>query len=330
MGRFLNVGIIQMPLSKDTAENFRYLEEKTDALMTSYHKPELVVGVECLQRFTPEPIPGPSTEFFASIARRHGIYFIPGSVNELHPDLPEGYAYNAAPVFNPKGEIIAVYRKMAPWEPSENMSVPGREYVAFDIPEKQTRVGVQICYDSNFPEISRNETLMGAEVLVKLTLDPQELNLLNRPIHFARALENQAYFVSTNACGFNGGSHLYGGSMVISPEGQVLWEAGQEETLATVTLDLDLVSRCRNYGTFFMDHYLQHVKKFNFPMPFADRAGDAPVFHNIQDAPKDFAEYDVQSAQAGAGTIGVRSDRPEPEWETYNSHLKEFLEKRSH
>ena len=170
---------------------------------------------------------------------------------------------------------------------------------------------------------------LGAEVLVKLTLDPQELNLLNRPIHFARALENQAYFVSTNACGFNGGSHLYGGSMVISPEGHVLWEATQQETLATVTLDLDLVSRCRNYGTFFMDHYLQHVRKFDFPMPFAGRAGDAPVFASLQEPPCDFEEYDRQSAQAGAGTIGIRSPRPEPEWETYRARLKEFLETRS-
>ena len=62
--------------------------------------------------------------------------------------------------------------------------------MVFDIPEKKTKVGVQICYDLNFPEISRNETLMGAEVLVKLTMDPQELYKLNEHYHYVRALEN--------------------------------------------------------------------------------------------------------------------------------------------
>ena len=96
------------------------------------------------------------------------------------PELPGGQFYNAAPIFGPDGRLIDVYRKMAPYRPAEP-AVPGRRYVVFDIPEKQTKVGVQICYDLNFPEISRNETLMGAEVLVKLTMDPTELYQINKP-----------------------------------------------------------------------------------------------------------------------------------------------------
>lgn len=60
--------------------------------------------------------------------------------------------------------------------------------MVFDIPEKKTKVGVQICYDLNFPEISRNETLMGTEVLVKLMMDPQELYKLNEHYHYLRHL----------------------------------------------------------------------------------------------------------------------------------------------
>lgn len=69
MGRFLNVGIIQMPCSGETAANLAYIEEKTERLMQSHHKPDLVVGVECMEVFTPETIPGPISDFFASIAK---------------------------------------------------------------------------------------------------------------------------------------------------------------------------------------------------------------------------------------------------------------------
>ena len=248
MGRFLNVGVIQMPVSHDTSENLQYIEDSVASLMAGFRRPELIVGVESISSFTPEPIPGSITEYFGKMAKKYGIYLIPGTICEKSDDLPEGKYYNTAPIFNPKGELIDYYRKMVPWRPVEDMVEPGKRYVVFDIPEKQTKIGVQICYDLNFPEISRNETLMGAEVLVKLTLDPQELYLLNRPIHFARALENQAFLVSTNGVGFHHSAHLYGHSMVIDPEGNLLWEAGETKSAAVITLDLDSVSRCREIG----------------------------------------------------------------------------------
>ena len=327
MGRFLNVGIIQMPCSKDTAVNMKYLEEKVEHLMENYHKPELVVGVECIEAFTPDTIPGAMIEFFSAIARRHGIYFIPGSMYEYDPSLPEGRFYNTAVVFNPQGELIGKYRKMAPWRPGEDAAEPGREYLVFDIPEKDTKVGVQICYDLNFPEISRNETLMGAEVLVKLTMDPQELFKLNQHVHYTRALENQAYLVCTNGVGYFGGSHLYGHSQVITPEGNCVWEAEDSETFAVVTLDLDLVDRCRKYGTIFMDHYMKHLFEYNFPMPYADDFRQAPLYAKLGIAPGNADEYDTNVHPVGANTIGTRyvADLPIEEWQ---SNLDEFLSKK--
>ena len=305
MGRFLNVGIMQMPVSDYTAENLKYIEKKVDVMMTGYHTPELVIGVEGGIGFdTPQPIPGPITDFLGKIAKKHGIYFIPGTMWETHPDLEAGMYYNAAPIFNPQGELIAVYRKMAPWRPFESASAPGREYVVFDIPEKNTKIGVQICYDLNFPEISRNEALMGAEVLVKLTEDPEELILLNKPLHYARALENQAYMVSTNGVGTFANFSIYGDSLVISPEGKLLWEAGAVETVSTVTLDLDLVKRCREYGTGFLDHYIKHLGHYNFPMPFAGDFGSAPVYDTLTPVAENIEEYDEKLKKVGFGILG--------------------------
>ncbi|MBR0599973.1 carbon-nitrogen hydrolase family protein [Sinanaerobacter chloroacetimidivorans] len=301
MGRLLNVGIIQMPVSKDTAVNLNYIEKKVNDLMGSYHRPELIVGVEGgIGYFTPQEIPGPITKYLAAIAKKHQIYFIPGTMYEKKE---EGF-YNSAPIFNPKGELLAVYRKMAPWRPAEDGALPGREYVVFDIPEKQTKVGVQICYDLNFPEISRNETLMGAEVLVKLTMDPEELYHLNKPVHYTRALENQAFLVSTNGVGFFGGTSLYGNSLVMNPEGHLLWEAGTQETVATITLDLDLVARSRIYGTIFMDHYLQHLYEYAFPMPYSNNILDAPLYTALTKAPGNIQEYENQVKEIGLLEIG--------------------------
>ena len=327
MGRFLNVGVIQMPCSEDTAVNLKWIEEKTDMLMQDPHKPDLVVGVECMEAFTPDTIPGAMTDFFASLAKKHHIYFIPGTMYEIDPELPEGRFYNTAPIFDPDGELIGKYRKMAPWQPGEDLAEPGKDSMVFDIPEKKTKVGVQICYDLNFPEISRNETLMGAEVLVKLTMDPQELYKLNEHYHYVRALENQAYLVCTNGTGFFGSHHLYGHSQIISPEGHCIWEAGETPTICTMTLDLDLVARCRKYGTNFQDHYLRHLFEYNFPMPYADDFKKAPHYKEIGEGPQNVAEYDENIKDVMENPIGKRA--PENmDVDTWQKNLDDFLASR--
>jgi len=325
MGKFLNVGIIQMPVSKDTATNLKYIEEKVDALMTAYHKPELILGVEGgIGYFTPEEIPGPITDFLGNIAKKHEIYFIPGTMYEVSDEAEEGKFFNTAPIFNPKGELVDAYRKMAPWYPAEEFTSPGKDYVVFDIPEKDTKVGVMICYDSNFPEISRNLTLLGAEVIVKLTQDPEEICRINKPIHYARALENQAYLVSTNGVGFFGGTSLYGNSLVINPEGHLVWEANNTETVATTTLDLGLVKRVREYGTCFMDHYLKHVKQFNFKMPYANNIHEAPLFKNLEAAPSSVEEYEKKVKEVGVCEIGKTSNQ-EVDFDGFKNNLNEFF-----
>lgn len=291
MGRYLNVGIIQMPVGTDIQKNLSVLEKSLDALMLNPRKPDLVVGCESVAADIGEPIPGPQSDKWASMAKKYEIYFIPGSMGEWDHGLSkEGPFYNTAPVYGPDGSLITKYRKMAPYRPLED-GVPGNEYCVFPIPEKDTHIGLQICYDLNFPEISRNETLMGAEVLVKITLDPSELRRINYHLHFARAIENQAFMVSTNATGEYMANLNYGNSMVVDPEGLLLWEAGESPCNAVITLDLDQVSRARQYGSVHMNHYLQHLRDYNFPMPYAGRAGEAPVFDSLRATCQNMEQY---------------------------------------
>jgi len=332
MSRFLNVGIIQQKIVYDTAENLKYIEHQVDALMSGCHKPEMIIGVEGgIGYYTPQNIPGPITDYLCAIAKKYGIYFIPGTMYESHPDCEDGMFYNSAPVINPQGEIIAVYRKMSPWRPSEAFTQPGNDYVVFDMPEKNTKVGVIICYDSNFPEISRNLTLMGAEIIVKVTQDPEELYSLNKPINLTRALENQAFFISVNTCGQFGNFSLYGNSMVVNPEGRILWEAGKEEAIFTITLNLDEVTNAREYGTSFMDHYLKHLRDYNFPCPYAGNFGKAPLYKSLGATPKNVKEYDSKAAELGLGCTlnDVPEDDNSEAIAKYEVSLDEFLSKRN-
>ena len=327
MNKFLNIGIIQMPVNYDTSINIEYFSKKVEEFCSAYHRPEIIIGVEGgIGYFTPQKIPGPITEYFGRLAKKHRVYLLPGTMYEQSQELSDGMYYNTAPVFNPQGELIAAYRKMAPWRPMEESTAPGSEYVVFDIPEKNTKIGMIICYDSNFPEISRNLTLMGAEVIIKLTQDPQELFKINQHIHYARALENQAFFICTNGVGFFGGMNLYGHSQVITPEGNIIWEAEQNETMATVTLDIGLVHRCRHYGTLFMDHYLQHLGDYNFPMPYADKILESPLLKTLPRGTNNPVEYEQRLAKIDVGTIGkALNENATKESTDYEFNLESFL-----
>ncbi|MDF2682391.1 MAG: Nitrilase/cyanide hydratase and apolipoprotein N-acyltransferase [Brevibacillus sp.] len=278
MKDILHVGVVQMAVTGDTDTNLERLECYVNALMKSFHKPELVIGVEGgIGYHVMEPIPGPTAERLCTIAKKHGIYLVPGSMSETDEKLGDGEWYNSIPVINPQGEIIAVYRKICPWYPEET-STPGHEYVVFPIPEKDTIIGVSNCYDLSFPEISRNLALMGAEVIIRPAMDPEPLYRMYKHVIAARAVENQAYYLSINACGIYGSSTNYGHSTVVDPEANFLWEAGKEDSFVTVPLDLGLVRRSREHGTMYKDHLLRHLRLFKPMMPYAANLEDAPLY----------------------------------------------------
>lgn len=277
MQRYLNIAILQMPVSKETPKNIKYLKEKISQLMAEKRKPELVVGVEFgIVPANPEPLEGKAIQNLSAIAAKYGIYLIPGTM-KLSDDQ-RGF-YNAAPIFNPRGELIATYAKMVPWDTSlEVGTIPGQEYQVFEIPEKNTRVGVQICFDADFPEISRTQTLLGAEILIQLSMDPDSIPLRYNTIKIARAIENQAYYVYTNGVGDYGGFHLRGHSMVIDPEGNILYEAGEVPTFPVVTLDLEKIRQCRELGSWHQVSILKTLSRYQPRQPYAGRELESPLF----------------------------------------------------
>ena len=197
---------------------------------------------------------------FQEMARRHGVWLIPGSFFEKR----DGAIYNMTPVIDPTGEIVARYRKIFPFAPYEEASAPGDEVCVFDVPGAG-RFGVAICYDMWFPELQRQMTSMGAEVI----LNPVMANFVDRPADLAivqaSAAMFQSYVVSINGLGVGGN----GQSMIVDPAGRILAQAQSHEAFLPMEIDFDVVRRQRERGLLGLGQPLKS---------FRDRPMEFPVY----------------------------------------------------
>jgi omega-amidase len=107
------------------------------------------------------------------------------------------------------------------------------------------KVGVIICYDLRFPELTRRLALEGAQVICIPAQWPKPRQDHWRTLVRARAIENQLFVVACNACGVIGKLDFFGMSMIINPKGEVLAEAGEEQSEILATLDMQVMADWR-------------------------------------------------------------------------------------
>ncbi|MFE9707565.1 carbon-nitrogen hydrolase family protein [Streptomyces sp. NPDC005930] len=188
-----------------------------------------------------QELDGPRGTALAALARELGVWLVPGSVYERGED---GHVYNTAPVYSPEGKRIAEYRKVFPWRPYETTAA-GDRFVVFDL-EDHGRVGLSICYDAWFPEITRHLAWQGADLVLNLVRTPTVDRAQELVLARANAIVNQVFMASVNAASPDG----IGRSVVVDPEGRVRAEAGPEPRIVvTDVLDLAETRRVRRYGT---------------------------------------------------------------------------------
>ena len=211
------------------------------------------------------PLDGALDRALAALAARLGVCLVPGSLVEAGP---RGELFNTARVYGADGAVLATYRKVFPWRPSEPYD-PGCDWVVFDLPGKG-RIGLTICYDAWFPEATRQVAWMGAEVVLNLvkTTTPdraQELVLAR-----ANAIVNQLYMLSLNCAGPVG----EGQSLLVDPEGEVIAEcAGTSPASLYHTLDLDQVTRVRRDGTCGENRLWAQFRPDDAPIPLPAYGG---------------------------------------------------------
>ena len=125
---------------------------------------------------------------------------------------------------------------------------------AFFTPGKEPRpiqtdlgpIGALVCYDLRFPELLREQTGLGTDLLVIPAQWPATRVSHWRILVQARAIENQMFVVAANRCGATGDTAFGGHSMIVAPDGSILLEAGEDEECKGIMLDFEMVSAARS------------------------------------------------------------------------------------
>ena len=179
-----------------------------------------------------EEIPGPTTEAFERECARLGIHAVCGMLERDGDTL-----HNAAILVGPEG-LIGSYRKThLPFLGVDRFVTPGDEFVVFDT--AIGRIGVIICYDLRFPEVTRTLALKGADIVCLPTNFPMAARLQCEIIAPARAAENRIYLLVANRVGKERWGEFCGLSQIVDPLGKRLAETDETtETLLVADVDL--------------------------------------------------------------------------------------------
>ena len=176
-----------------------------------------------------ESIPGMSTERLTTCCQELDVYAVYGL---LERDGSE--CYNAAALVGPQG-LIGKYRKIhLPFLGIDRFIDAGKE--SFQVYETPIgNIGIQICYDCNFPESARIMTLLGADIIVLVTNWPQGRERIPKYVVNTRALENRVHVVAVDRVGNERGAKFIGHSKIVNASGDTLVEASSdnEETIYT-------------------------------------------------------------------------------------------------
>jgi len=115
------------------------------------------------------------------------------------------------------------------------------------------KLGVAICYDIRFPELARKIALEGAQIICVPAQWPKPRDEQWRTLIRARAIENQLFVVSCNACGVIGKLDFFGMSMIVAPAGEVLADAGEQQCEIVAELNMDAMADYRAHIPCFND-----------------------------------------------------------------------------
>jgi N-carbamoylputrescine amidase len=216
-----------------------------------------------------EPIPGPITKRFGLLAAELEIVLL----LPMFERKAAGVYFNTMVVFEKDGAILGTYRKMhIPDDPGfyeKYYFTPGdKGYKVFDT--SAGKIGTLICWDQWFPEAARLAALEGAEILVYPTAIgtlPEENDTEKREfmdawltIQRSHAIANGCFVAGINRVGVESGTKFWGNSFVAGPFGQILAQAGENEEILSVNLDLSSIEKQRQTWPFFRDRRIDSYK----------------------------------------------------------------------
>ncbi|HEY7585036.1 MAG TPA: carbon-nitrogen family hydrolase [Candidatus Deferrimicrobiaceae bacterium] len=161
------------------------------------------------------------------------------------PERAGRYVYNTLYVVNATGAITGRYRKAHLFQPSGEHLHFRKGYSAEVALTDVGAIGPHICYDLRFPELSRKYFLEGATLFCVSAQWPSVRKAHWELLNTARAVESQLFVAASNAVGPSGDFRFAGGSLIVSPWGERLASAGEEEGLAIASIDPSQVAEAR-------------------------------------------------------------------------------------
>jgi 5-aminopentanamidase len=179
-----------------------------------------------------ETVPGPSVEALEQACARLGLHCVAGLLERDGTRVR-----NTAVLVGPDG-LVGRYRKThLPHLGVDRFVEPGDEAPpVFDTP--LGRIGIEICYELRFPEVTRSLALRGAEIVAHPTNWPTAVRPFADYLTRARAAENRVFLATSNRLGSEGGIDFLGRSQIVDPQGDRLVDAGEaEEGLAVAEID---------------------------------------------------------------------------------------------
>lgn len=253
----IKIAAIQMSTVEDKMENVRtvktYLEKIKDENPDFVILPEMFCCPYQTENFPiyAEKEGGPVWQQLSGYAKQYGIYLIGGSMPEKDA---EGNVYNTSYIFDREGKQIGKHRKVHLFDIDVKGGQTFKESDTLTAGDSDTvfdtefgKIGVMLCFDIRFPELSRMMVNDGAKVIFV----PDAFNMTTGPAHWelsfrTRALDNQIYMVGcAPARDVSAGYISWGHSIVTDPWGRVTGMLDENEGILLAELDMDYEEQVR-------------------------------------------------------------------------------------
>ena len=287
MSKELKIGFLQQHNTADVKDNIERLADGIADLarrgaqlivLQELHNSLYFCQVEDVNNFDlAEPVPGPSTEIYGELAKRYQVVI----VTSLFERRAAGLYHNTAVVIERDGSIAGCYRKMhIPDDPGyyEKFYFTPGDLGFHPIQTSVGRLGVLVCWDQWYPEAARLMALQGAELLIYPTAigyatedTPEEQQRQRRAwqtVMRGHAVANGLPVVAVNRVGWepttgsedsSEGIQFWGTSFVCGPQGEVIYEASDdEEESIIVELDLEHSEQVRRWWPFLRDRRIDN------------------------------------------------------------------------
>lgn len=283
----MKTGIIQLHCTQEVSTNRKRLAESIArvaemgaelVVLQELHDSLYFCQVESTDNFQlAVTIPGPTTDFYAALARKHRVVL----VTSLFEKRTAGLYHNTAVVFEKDGTMAGRYRKMhIPDDPAyyEKFYFTPGDLGFHPIPTSVGLLGVQVCWDQWYPEGARLMALQGADLLIYPTAigyessdTPAEQERQREAwitVQRGHAVANGLPVVSVNRVGHEPdpsgqtrGIQFWGSSFVAGPQGELLHLASQtEEEIAVVDIDLKRSENVRQWWPFLRDRRIEEFQ----------------------------------------------------------------------